>query len=63
MNTRNKITFMKIIKRALLTLLLCIALISLNSCKKIETINDPIALGYIGNEAYIINKDNKKVVG
>ena len=59
MNTRNEITFMKSIKRALLTLLLCIALISLNSCKKIETINDPIALGYIGNEVYIINKDNK----
>ena len=56
------ITYKKSIHlRFLLLLVLIVILLTLTSCKKNETINDPIALGFIDKTAYIINSEGQNL--
>lgn len=56
------ITYKKSIHlRFLLLLVLAVILLTLTSCKKNETINDPIALGFIDKTAYIINSEGQNL--
>ena len=61
MKAENNNISIKLTKKVLILLLIFTALLSLNGCKKVETIDNPIALGYIGNEAFIINNKDESL--
>ena len=62
MKKNSKSKFTLIFKRTTLLVLIVLFISILTSCKKEETISDPIALGYIDNTAHIINKNNETLI-
>ncbi len=48
-------------RRTFISFILLISLLTIVSCKQVQTINNPIAIGYRDNEAYIINKEGQEL--